>query len=56
MRQAIVEQNERRWGATENWQVEPNCGCKGVCKRKARIKKPDEQQIDRIGKTVSRKR
>ena len=56
MRQAIVEQNESRWGSTENWKFEPHCGCKGVCKRKTRIQRPDEQQIDYGRKKVSRNR
>lgn len=31
-REVLVKGMEK-WGSTKNWDVEPNCGCKGLCER-----------------------
>lgn len=29
----VMVDGMRKWGSTENWEVEPNCGCFKICRR-----------------------
>lgn len=38
-RKQLVERMMKRWGETEGWEAEPNCGCTKHCEQNQRIKK-----------------
>ena len=42
LRKEMVERMLNKWGETEGWQAEPNCGCEKVCKKQRRIKESEK--------------
>ena len=45
IRKQLVESMRKRYGETENWKAEPNCGCDIHCKRRI-AKESAKQDVD----------
>lgn len=56
LRKVLVETYSPKYGDFQGWKEGATCGCDRVCKRKAAIKKPDEQQTYTVGTKTSRRR
>ena len=56
LRKVLVEYYSPQYGEFEGWKDGKTCECDKVCKRKAAVKKPNEQQVNDSGKKASGKR
>lgn len=56
LRKVLVETYSEKYGEFQNWKEGKTCDCDKVCKRKAAIRKTNEQQINSKGKATPRKR